>query len=200
MKKIPTYTVTTCVVAAALALSGCGGSDSSAAVLPTIAASATTSPETTETSSGGAPVGSVTSEPVSADPDEAAAQYDRCMSDHGVKGGNGSVTDDGAGPDPTSFSVSQADSQPVDESANLTEEAFNAAIEACEPYLAAVIGDETVDPAVEAELADKNLEILQCLKDAGFDVQVDENGMMTYELPAGQDPDTAVAVDQQCNG
>lgn len=205
-KKTLHYSTAICIASIALMTAGCGSSDSAAPKLPTASSSPAASANT-DAATGGTGAGATgeqkNSKPVSSDPEEAKAQYDRCLTDQGLGGADsGFIGDtDLAANDGTSFSAGVNDARsPSDESADMTQEAIEAGLEACKPYLDAAIGDETVDPEVEAELADANLAAAQCLRDAGYDVELDAKGTMSQELAPDQDPAEFDAALQQCNG
>lgn len=148
------------ILAAAIAiLAGACGSSSDTTAAPELAsideppgAAAVTSdddPEVAET-------------PGAVDPDQAFAEFEACMADHGVtvaiSGSGGAPVDDLVpGPEPAR---------------EVTPEDLEAAEAACEPILDDAFGSFDLSPEQEAEQADALLEMEHCLAEAGFEIDM----------------------------
>lgn len=185
------YATMVFVATTASVVAGCGASGSAAPQLPT----ATAAPTTMGDPSGSAPgattpgVGSAVStnsDAVSSDPDEAEAQFDRCMTDHGA---SVQIYDDSS-TDSTSFTADgESKDDPNDE----------VAFEECKHYLEAAFGEFENNPQEVAENADQSLATAKCLKEAGYDnVTVDEKGTLNAELDPAQDPNEFDAAMRKC--
>ncbi len=148
-------------LASVLLLGACGSSSEQGKgdELPTLndSAETETESETTRTTSD-------IKEPV--DPEQAFAQYEACMSDHGVDvsaltpgGGGATVNNDGAGDKDSSI--------PAPNAAD-----FEEANTACESILKDAFGEFEMSPEDEAKLADELLDMQKCLADKGFDIDL----------------------------
>ncbi len=129
------------------------------------------------------------------DAEAAQLQFDQCMTDNGVDQDElfGDVdTDSGDG-----------ETFIIDGSAEGFEqvfEAYEAALEECEPILEAVFGDFELTPEQEAELADAEAKFNQCMADAGFEMTSPEGNdeAAGFELDADMDIDDLQAAADEC--
>ena len=146
------------LTAAVAILAGACGSSKDAAEAPELASI----DEAADATSATQPGPTTTEAPEAVDPDQAFAEFEACMADHGV-----TVAIGGAGGAPVDDLDS--DSEQVEE---VTPEDIEAAQEACEPILDDAFGSFDLSPEQEAEQADELLEIQQCLAEAGFDIDM----------------------------
>lgn len=149
------------VLAAAglLPLAACGSSDGKAAGVASAGeVDGTDATDATgPTDNGSAKPGAET------DPQLALADYEKCMKDHGVNiqssasGQGGNAVDGGA----TDTVLNEDQPSPDD---------FDAADEACEPFLESANQAIDVTPEQQAALNDYMAEIENCMQDKGFDI------------------------------
>ena len=180
-------------LAAALSLGACGSdSDSDAAELPTLAAaddnssdSGDSGEESTEEDSTEA--NSTEEDRTEVDPEQAMAEYEKCLSDFGVdldfsSGGGASI-----------------ESIEIDEEGDATGtpnlEDFEAATEQCDAILEDAFGDFELTPEQEAEQADQTLEYERCMASAGFDIDTSEG---FFELDDDIDFEAFEAANESC--
>ncbi|MGZ0193323.1 MAG: hypothetical protein ACKVG5_13450 [Acidimicrobiales bacterium] len=110
------------------------------------------------------------------DPEQAFAEFEACMADHGVSvsiGGQGGAAVDDLEPG-------------SDPAQNATPEDFEAAQAECDPILDSAFGSFDLSPEQEAEQADAMLELEQCLAEAGF--EIDTSGG-SFQIPQDVDFD-----------
>ncbi len=168
----PTRRWSTVFVAAIAVLAAACGSSSSAADAPELAS--IDEPTATTTATEDEPEAAETPEAV--DPDQAFAEFEACMADHGVTvaiGGVGGASVDEL--DPSSDQIEE-----------VTPEDLEGAEAACEPILDNAFGSFDLSPEQEAERADELLEMQQCLAEAGFDLDMSGG---RFEVPQDVDFD-----------
>lgn len=154
-------------VGAVAILAGACGSDGDAADAPELASidePTATTPSTPDDSSEAEAPGEV-------DPEQAFAEFEACMADHGV-----SVAFGGTGGAP----VEDLDTRP-DQLVEVTPEDIEAAQEDCNRILDNAFGSFDLSPEQEAEQADELLGMQQCMADAGFDIDASGGGFQVPE-------------------
>jgi len=148
------------VLAATLAiLAGACGSSSDPAAAPELA-SIDEPADAATVADGDEP--DVAETPKAVDPEQAFAEFEACMADHGVTvaiGGPGGAPVDDLDPS----------SEPAQE---VTPADLEAAEAECEPILDNAFASFDLSPEQEAERADELLEVQQCLAEAGFEIDM----------------------------
>lgn len=108
-----------------------------------------------------------------ADPEEAMALFQSCMTDHGVEGGGFAIAtrsgSDGemieVGSDP--LDSEELPAMPMEE---IDPEVFEAANEACNGHLANAMPEFDLTPEQEAAMEDARLEFEQCMEEQGVEM------------------------------
>ncbi len=165
----------TLLAALALACAGCGGAGDSGAAptLPSLDEQPTAQETTTTTTEA-------------VDPDEAFADYEACMAEHGLA----LPTIDADGDETVTIQAIEED---------IDFEAWEEAEQACAPILEAAFGEFEMSPEEEAEFMDQQLEFAKCMRDNGVDwpdPTSDANAII--ELPEELDMETLDAALQTC--
>lgn len=156
----------------------CGG-DSEEAAAPAVASLPDATPsdgaadDAADADAGG---GGVSEE----DAEAAQLRFDQCMLDEGVD-------------QEELFGDADEGGSVVVEANEFDFEAYETALETCEPILEAVFGDFTLSPEQAAEQADIEARFDQCMLDRGFDM-----GDGSIELDESQDPADIEAALEVC--
>jgi hypothetical protein len=135
---------------------------------------------------------SVASDEPSKDPEEAMLEFTECMRDHGVDMPDPQIAGDGG------------ERMITMEGNAMDTENFEEAQEACEPLMAAAVGEIERDPEREAEMREQMLEYAQCMRDHGIDMPdptFNDNGGVQIGVGgdgAEIDDDEFVAANEAC--
>lgn len=132
------------------------------------------------------------------DEDAEAAQlrFDQCMADQGVD--QEELFGDAAG---DSGDDNQATAIKIDDE-SFNFEAYEAALEECEPILEAFFGDFTLSPEQEAMASDAQAQFSQCMSDQGIDIDSggDAGGTVSFEISEDEfDQDAMNAAFEECD-
>lgn len=154
----------------------CGG-DTEQAAAPAVASLPDATPSSSEAETPSDDAGPVSDE----DAEAAQLRFDQCMLDEGVDQNElfGDASEDGG----IIVEADEADFQ-----------AYEAALEMCEPILEAVFGDFTLSPEQTAAQADIEARFNQCMVDQGFTMS--DGGI---ELDESQDPTDLEAAFDMCD-
>ncbi len=155
------------LLAIGLVAAACGSATAEQA--PSVAALPADSEESASAADGADDAGDGERAPVNPEdvsPEEAEAaqlKFDQCMTDNGVDQDElfGDIEGEGGGAVVLDSTGEGFDAQ---------FEAYEAALEECEPILEGVFGDFTLSPEQEAEMADAEAAFNQCAADAGFEI------------------------------
>jgi hypothetical protein len=167
------------LVLVAVPLAACGadkGSDDAVASLDSAAASSDSSTSTTDDDSAGGGRGAIGDDPAFQD---AMLEYAQCMRDHGIDMPDPTFDDDGH--------VTLNGGGPKDRG-SASDDAFEAADEACRSILEDAAPDISLSPEEQAEMQDQMLAMAQCMRAKGHDMpdpQVNDKGQVQVHVGEG---------------
>ena len=118
------------------------------------------------------------------DPGDAMLAFAQCMREHGVDMPDPQVSGDGQGVIVIAGSAGGDDGTPGTGPVGIDPD-FEAAQEACQPLMDAVISDVEIDPEVLAEQREQMLDFAQCMREHGVDMPdpvFDDNGGVSIEV------------------
>ncbi len=144
---------------------------------------------------GTATDGTATDGTTPVDPEDAMLEYAQCMREHGVDMPDPQMDDSGAGVIVMSGTAS-VDDVPTGTGVIGPDPAFDAAFEACQPIMDAVVGDVEIDPEVLAEQREQMLDFAQCMRDHGIDMPdpvFDDNGGISVQVGGPGEPGDGAA-------
>ncbi|MDW3175950.1 MAG: hypothetical protein R8J94_01040 [Acidimicrobiia bacterium] len=195
--------IAVCIALIMITAACSSGATTETTALPTLESSTSTPEQTTaDTDTAGPPDSGAndgggaqnTDSGEEVDPEFAMAEYEKCMSDHGLDLDFASEGD-GA----SIQTLDEVPSDALDQDGVITgdffDEEFEAAMEECEPILEEAFGSFELTPEQEAEMADEMLEMQRCLSDEGFDIDMTGN---SFALDEGIDFEAFDAAMRAC--